>query len=70
MREPFRCVFPDRLEHPVTLVGKAQQVLVDERYEDVDARLADLLGRLERAPPGKDREPGEELLLGRCQQVV
>jgi hypothetical protein len=70
MREPLRRVFPNRLQHPVALVAKAQQTLVDERLEDVDGRLADLLGRLERAAASKDREPGEEALLGRREQVV
>ena len=33
-------------------------------------RIADGLGRLERAAAGEDREPAEEPLLGRRQQVV
>ena len=41
----------------------AEQALLDERLQVVDVRVGDLLGGLERAAAGEDREPREELLL-------
>ena len=81
-REPLATVFPDRLEHPEPgLAGRGfvdpQQALVDERrqaLEEVEPELragshtavADF--RLE--PADEDRDPREERLLDRVEEVV
>ena len=61
--EPLASELPDRLEHPVALVGKAQEALLDERLQGVEVGVRNLLRRLERAAAGEDAEAGEELLL-------
>ena len=61
--EPLRRVLPDRLQHPVALVGEAEQALLDERLQRVEIGLADFFGRLQRAAAREDGEAGEELLL-------
>ncbi len=61
---------PNRLQHPVALLGKADEALLDERLQGVELGVADHFGCLERAAPGEDREAGEELLLCGGEQVV
>ena len=75
-------ILPDRLQHrearlAVRAVLLPQQALVDQRrdaVEDVQAevaiRVADRLGRLERAASDEDREATEEALLLIVEQVV
>ena len=55
-----RGVLVDRLEHPVALAVEDDEALVDERLQRVEVGAAHLLGRLERAAAGEDRERGEE----------
>ena len=58
--KPLRPILPDRLEHPVAPLVEAEKALLDERLQDVEVGIADLLGRLERAAAGKDAQAGEE----------
>ena len=62
--EPLRRELADRLEHRRSgRRRRRDEALVDERLEHVDVRLADGLGRLERAAAREDGEPREQLLL-------
>ena len=63
-------VLADRLQHPEALRRVPNQALVDERLQAVEARVDDLLGRLQGAAAAEDREPSEEGLLVVRQQVV
>ena len=63
-------VLADGLEHPVALVGEAQEALLDERLQGVEVGFGHLLGGLERAAAGEDGEAGEEPLLLGGEQVV
>ena len=49
----------DRLEHREARVAPPQQVVVDERAERLERRLAHLLRGLQRAAADEDAEPGE-----------
>ena len=64
----------DRLQHPVTRatrrLASADEALVDERLQRVGVRRADGLGRLVRATACEHREPYEEPLLLRREEVV
>jgi hypothetical protein len=60
----------DRLEQAETSLGLAHEVLVDERSENVELRVADGLGRVQREPAGEEGEPCEELPLRVVEQVV
>ena len=53
-----------------SVVTNANEALVDERLERVEVGVADLFGGGKRAAAGEDGEPGEELLLGRLEQLV
>jgi hypothetical protein len=44
----------NRLEHPVALVRKAEEALLDERLQGVEVGFAHLLRGLERAAAGED----------------
>jgi hypothetical protein len=72
--QPFRGELSDRLQHPVApltlLFPMAKQALVEERLERVDVDLAHRLGGLVVAAASEDREPAEEPLLLRIEQVV
>ena len=68
--EPAHCVLADRLQHPEPIVCVAEKALVDERLERVEIGVGHLLGVAERAAAGEGGEPGEGLLLGRCEQLV
>ena len=64
-------VLPDRLEHEEAVVpDRLQQAVVDERGELVDARVADLLRRLERERACEHRQAGEQRLRRSVEQVV
>jgi hypothetical protein len=63
-------VLPDRLEHRETAVVGADEALVDERLERLEAGGAHLLRRLERPAAREDAEPREQTLLLLAQQVV
>ena len=64
----------DRLQHPVPRAPRglaaADEALVDQRLQRVDLRAADSLGRLVRATAGEHREPREQLLFLRREEVV
>ena len=68
--QPVAGVLPDRFQHPVALVGEAQQALLDERLNRVEIGAGHLLRRLQRAAPGEDGERSKDapLLLG--EEVV
>ena len=68
--QALRRELPNRLEHPEALVAPADEALVDERLERVEVRVADRLGRRERAAADEDREPREDPLLVVVQEVV
>jgi len=68
--ETLQRVLANRLEHPVALVGEAEQALLDVRLEGVERGAADLLRRLERAAAREDAEAGEELLLSGEEELV
>jgi hypothetical protein len=70
VREALGGEFANRLQHPEAPAGVAQQALVDERLQDVEAGVADVCGRVEGAAAGEDGEAGEELLLVAGEQVV
>ena len=57
--EPLDREMADRLEHHEAGVAPPKQVVVDERAEGLERRLADLLRSLERAAADEDAEPDE-----------
>ena len=63
-------IFSNGLEHPVALIGEAQQALLHERLQSVDVRAAHLLCGLERAAAGEDGETAEEALLVLDQKLM
>ena len=68
--EPHERELADRLQQDVAPAVPAQQALVDQRRDRVETRLADVLGRVERAPAREDPQPGERASLRRLEQVV
>jgi len=68
--QPLGSVLADRLQHPEPIFGMAEEALVDERLQDVEVGVCHLLGVLNRAATGEDREAGEEALLVLVQQLV
>src|SRR5918992_3697577 len=63
-------VLPDRLEHPIPLVGEAQQALFDERLEVIEVGVRNLLSRFQPAAACEDGESTEERLLVLGQELV
>jgi tetratricopeptide (TPR) repeat protein len=68
--EPLQRVLANRLQQPVPLVRVADEALVHQRLQRVQIGLRHLLGVAERAAAGEDREPGEDPLLGRREQLI
>ena len=68
--QPFERILADRLEHPVALGREADQALLDQRLQRVDVGAADLLGRVQGAAAGEDREGADDALLFLGKQVV
>src|SRR5262249_22618381 len=72
--EPLPGVFADRLEHPVAPPrfrgGKAQEALLNKQLQGVEVGRTELLGCLERAAAGEDREAPKERLLVGGQELV
>ena len=61
---------PERLEHRQAPGFTAEQALVDERRDHIDASAGDGLRRAERASTGEDTELCKQALLRRVEQVV
>ena len=68
--EPIGRVLPDRLEHPIPLLGESDKALLDERLQGVDVRIGDFLSSSERAAACEDGKAREELLLFWCEKLV
>ena len=68
--QPFARILADRLEHPVALGREAEQALLDQRLQRVDVGAADLLGGVQGAAAGEDREGADDALLFLGEQVV
>jgi hypothetical protein len=68
--QPLARVLANRLEHPEASVGVANEALLDERLEQVDIGVGDLLGGLDGATADEDRERREQPLLLRREQLV
>ena len=66
----FECELADCLEDPKALGAVADEVLVDERLQQVELRLGDLLGGIERAAAGEHGQPREERLFPFVEQLV
>ncbi len=64
-------VLANRLEHQEAVVrDRLQKAEIDERAQRVEVRVTNLLGGGKWEAPGKDREPAEEDLRLRVEQVV
>src|SRR6266540_509284 len=64
-------VLANRLEHQEAVVrDRLQEAEIDERAQRVEVRVTNLLGGGKWEAPGKDREPAEEDLRLRVEQVV
>src|SRR6187402_1444084 len=63
-------VLADRLQHDEASAAQAEEALVDERLRELRAGARDVLDRLEGRPSAEDREPAEELLLVRIEELV
>ena len=68
--EPLGGVLVHRLEHPVALAVEDDEALVDERLQRVEVGVAHLLGGVERAAAGEDRETAEQAPLVVGEQLV
>ena len=63
--QAFEGVLADRLEHEIAVAFAAEQALVDQRGDGVEAHLACLFGRFQRATACEHSETGEGALLVR-----
>ena len=69
--EPLERILADRVEHAEAAAAPPpNQALLDERLEDVELGVAYGLRRVERKAAGEHRQPPEELLLVRLEQLV
>jgi len=68
--QPLGCEVANRLEHQEAGIASPQEVVVDERGQRVEARVANLLGGLERAAACEDAKAVEGEALVLSQQVV
>jgi hypothetical protein len=69
--EPLECLLADRVEHAEAAAAPPpHEALHDERLEDVELGVANGLRRAEREAAGEHRQPLEELLLVRPEQLV
>jgi hypothetical protein len=60
----------DRFKHPEALAAPSDEALVDERAEDLEISVTDLLRCLELPAAGEDGELGEQSLFVFVEQVV
>ena len=68
--EALEHILADCLQHPVALVRKAEEALLDERLQRVEVCIRHLFCRFERAAPGEYGQAGKEGLLVLFEQLV
>lgn len=61
--QPLTRELADRFQHPVALVGEANEALLDERLQDVEVGRRNVSCGFEGAPSGEDRKRARESLL-------
>ncbi|WP_308282880.1 hypothetical protein [Pseudonocardia nigra] len=67
--QPLGAELPDRVEHPVPPVRDLHQRLVDEPRQDLLGLGQDVGHRIGRRPAGEHREPAQQPLLARIEEV-